>query len=199
MAPQLEDSLFKLKFTAKSLRRQSVKASKEVEVEKKKIKKAMMDGNQEIARLHAQSATRKHTEQLNLLKLASRVDAVASRVQTAVTMRQLTGNMGVVVKGMDRAMETMNTESISLIMDKFEQQFEDLDASASYYESATGAASAVDTPQEEVDLLLQQVADDAGIEREHTLGHAPKASLPEIKQQDQVEDKLEERLRALRN
>lgn len=198
MAPQLEDSLFKLKFTAKTLRRQSLKAGKEMETEKKKIKKAMTDGNEEIARLHAQSATRKRTEQLNLLKLASRVDAVASRVQTAVTMRQLTGNMGVVVKGMDRAMESMNTESISLIMDKFEQQFEDLDASSSYYESATGNASSVDTPQEEVDLLLQQVADDAGIDMEHNLASAPSTKLPSVKTNEQVDDKLEERLRALR-
>lgn len=197
MPPSLEDSLFKLKFTAKTLRRQSVKAGKEVENEKKKIKKAMLGGNEEIARLHAQTATRKHSEQLNLLRLASRVDAVASRVQTAVTMRQLTGNMGVVVKGMDKAMESMNTESISLIMDKFEQQFEDMDASASYYESATGAASAVDTPQEEVDILLQQVADDAGIEMSHNLGAVPTALPPQ--KQDVIEDKLEERLRALRN
>lgn len=167
-------------------------------MEKKKIKRAMVDGNEEIARLHAQSATRKHTEQLNLLKLASRVDSVASRVQTAVTMRQLTGNMGVVVKGMDKALESMNTENISLIMEKFEQQFEDLDASASYYENATGAASAVNTPQEEVDLLMQQVADDAGIDMRHKLSDAPSTELPKIAQQDQVEDKLEERLRALR-
>ena len=198
MPPSLEDSLFKLKFTGKSLRRQSVKAGKEVEAEKKKIKKAMVSGNEEIARLHAQTATRKHTEEPNLPRLASRVGAVAWRVQTAVTMRQLTGNMGVVVKGMDNAMETMNTESISLIMDKFEQQYEDMDASASYYESATGAASAIDTPQEEVDMLLQQVADDAGIEMRHNLGNVPQtAVLP--KQNDVVEDKLEERLRALRN
>lgn len=195
----LEDSLFKLKFTAKTLRRQSTKAGKEVELEKKKIKKAMLSGNDEIARLHAQTATRKHSEQLNLLRLASRVDAVASRVQTAVTMRQLTGNMGVVVKGMDKAMESMNTESISMMMDKFEQQFEDMDASAAYYEQATGAASAVDTPQEEVDVLLQQVADDAGIEMSRNLD-LNVTSVPSTAPQGQeVENRLEERLRALRN
>ena len=52
-----------------------------------------------------------------MLRLASRVDAVASRVETAVTMRQVTSNMTSVVKGMDKAMDTMNLERVShLIM-----------------------------------------------------------------------------------
>ncbi|PRT53932.1 Vacuolar protein-sorting-associated protein 46 [Wickerhamiella sorbophila] len=199
MAASLEDSLFRLKFTAKTLRRQSVKAGKEIESEKKKIKKAIQEGNDDIARIHAQSATRKQSERLNLLKLASRVEAVASRVQTAVTMRQVSGSMGSVVKGMDRALDTMNTEQISLIMDKFEQQFEDLDASAAYYETTTQSASALDTPQEQVDLLLQQVADEAGLELRHDMAEPSvetrqKLAAPE----EEVEDALNERLRALR-
>ena len=48
-----------------------------------------------------------------MLRLASRVDAVASRVETAVTMRQVTGNMAAVVKGMDKAVDTMNLEKVS--------------------------------------------------------------------------------------
>ena len=37
---------------------------------------------------------------------------MASRVETAVTMRQVTGNMTSVVKGMDKAMESMNLERV---------------------------------------------------------------------------------------
>ena len=47
-----------------------------------------------------------------MLRLASRVDAVASRVETAVTMRQVTSNMTSVVQGMDKAMESMNLERV---------------------------------------------------------------------------------------
>jgi division protein CdvB (Snf7/Vps24/ESCRT-III family) len=49
---------------------------------------------------------------LNLLRLGSRIDAVASRVQTAVTMRQVTGSMMNVVKGMDQAMKAMDLEKV---------------------------------------------------------------------------------------
>ncbi len=49
-------------------------------------------------------------------------------------------------------------------MDKFETQFEDMDVATGYYENATSSATAVATPQEDVDRLMLQVADEAGVE-----------------------------------
>ncbi|THG98859.1 hypothetical protein EW026_g3385 [Hermanssonia centrifuga] len=144
---QLENTLFNLKFTAKSLARQAKKAQKDEGTEKSRLKKgpfltqsitlrwgsahhyaqALQQGNNDGARIYAANAIRKKNEALNLLRLSSKVDAVASRVETAVTMKQMTGNMASVVKGMDKAMDHMNLERISLVMDKFESQFSDLD------------------------------------------------------------------------
>lgn len=100
-------------FTAKSLQRQAKKANKDETAEKNKLKAALQKGNTDGARIYAQNAIRKKTEGLNLLRLASRIDAVASRVETAVTMRTVTNSMGQVVKGMDKAMESMNLERVS--------------------------------------------------------------------------------------
>ena len=41
---------------------------------------------------------------------------MASRVQTAVTMRQVTGSMANVVKGMDGAMKAMDLEKVSAML-----------------------------------------------------------------------------------
>lgn len=41
--------------------------------------------------------------------------------------RQIVKNLGVVTKGLDRAMASMNLEEVEKIMQKFETQFEDLD------------------------------------------------------------------------
>ena len=193
----LENKLFQLKFTAKQLNRQAAKADKEIKAEEGKVKKAIQAGNNDIARVYAQNSIRKQGERKNLIVLASRIDAVASRVQTAVTMRSVTGNMVGVVRGMDRALKSMNPEQISLVMDKFESQFEDLDATASYYENATGNASALTTPPEEVDLLMQKVADQAGLELKQDL-EANKPVQAKVDATEEVEDKLNERLRALR-
>ena len=43
--------------------------------------------NPDIARVYAENAIRKKNESLNYLRLSSRVDAVASRVQTGVMMK----------------------------------------------------------------------------------------------------------------
>ena len=93
--------------TAKGLNRQAAKAHKEAEAQKGRVKKvaslgegmaakeeliwekAIQQGNADIARLYAGNVIRKETEHINLLRLSSRIDAVASRVQTAVTMRNV--------------------------------------------------------------------------------------------------------------
>ncbi|KAI5964341.1 uncharacterized protein KGF55_002283 [Candida pseudojiufengensis] len=199
----LEQSLFQLKFTAKQLNRQATKASKEETQEKAKIKKALAQGNNDIAQLYAQNAIRKSNERVNLLRLSSRIDAVASRVQTAVTMRSVTGNMTQVIRGMDKALQTMNLERISLVMDKFEDQFENLDSATNYYETSTNNVSALTTPQDQVDELLNQVADEAGIEMKQGLNatavDVEKPIVQTTSISEEKEDKLAERLRALRN
>lgn len=102
-----------LQFTAKQLNRQAAKAGKDEQTEKAKLKKAIQQGHADIAKIYAQNAIRKQNEKLNLLRLGSRIDAVSSRVQTAVTMRQVTGSMANVVKGMDGAMKSMDLEKVS--------------------------------------------------------------------------------------
>lgn len=197
----LEQSLFQLKFTAKQLNKQAAKAAKEEATEKNKTKKALRQGNNDIAQLYAQNAIRKANERVNLLRLASRVDAVASRVQTAVTMRTVTGNMTQVSKGMDKAVQTMNLERIAMVMDKFEKQFEDMDASTNYYENATSNVDALSTPQDQVDELMNQVADEAGLELRQGMADSNVAVLSPAPTpaSEEKEDILAQRLRALRN
>ena len=73
---------------------------------------AIQQNHPDIAKIYAQNAIRKQNEKLNLLRLGSRIDAVASRVQTAVTMRQVTGSMAGVVRGMEGAMKAMDLEKV---------------------------------------------------------------------------------------
>ncbi|KAF9435983.1 Vacuolar-sorting protein SNF7 [Entomortierella beljakovae] len=195
----LEKSLIQLKLTTKQLQRQSKKCVKDEGSEKIKLKKAIQQGNMEGARIYAANAIRKKNEALNLLRLSSRIDAVASRVQTAVTMRNVTMSMTSVVKGMDKAMESMNLEKISMVMDKFESQFEDLDVQTQYMENTMGNQSALTTPQDEVDTLMHQVADEHGLDLDIQLKDTPDTLINKTKEDDLKEqDDLSERLRALR-
>merc|ERR1719454_886130 len=125
----LEKQLFNLKFTAKQVTNLSKKCEKEESAEKTKIKKAMEKGNMEGARIHAQNAIRNKTQALNYLRLSARLDSVSSKLESAIKMQQVTKTMGSVVKGMDKA-------PISKVMEKFEQQFEDMDVKTEYIEGA---------------------------------------------------------------
>lgn len=83
-------------------------------------------------------------------------------------------------------------------MDRFETQFEDLDVATGYYENATSSATAVATPQDDVDRLMSQVADEAGVELSHEMAGATPANDIKAAPEEEREDKLGERLRALR-
>ena len=78
------------------------------------LAQALQQGNADGARIYASNAIRKKSEALNLLRLSSRVDAVASKIETAITMRQVAGNMTAVVRGMSRAADSMNLDQVHL-------------------------------------------------------------------------------------
>eukprot|EP00095_Tigriopus_kingsejongensis_P011292 snap_masked-scaffold14_size734282-processed-gene-2.15 protein:Tk11292 transcript:snap_masked-scaffold14_size734282-processed-gene-2.15-mRNA-1 annotation:"charged multivesicular body protein 1b-like" len=164
MSAVMEKHLFNLKFASKQMLRDSKKAEKDEKVEKAKLKKAIEKGNMEVARIHAENAIRQKTQSLNFLRMSARVDAVASRVQSAVTTKRVTGSMQGVVKAMDSAMKSMNLEKISGLMDKFEKEFEDLDVQTSVMEGAMNQTTATNVPQDAVEGLMKQAADEAGLE-----------------------------------
>lgn len=162
--PKMDTHLFNLKFAAKDLQRNSKKCEKEEKSEKAKVKKAIQKGNMEVARIHAENAIRQKTQAVNYLRMSARVDAVAARVQTAVTMNQVTKSMSGVVRGMDATLKSMNLEKISGLMDKFERQFETLDVQTNQMEEAMGSTTTLMTPQGQVDSLLHEMADEAGLD-----------------------------------
>jgi charged multivesicular body protein 1 len=88
-----------------------------------------------------------------------------------------------------------------MVMDKFETQFADLDVQTSYMEDTMSATTAVSTPQDQIDQLMRQTAEEADIELAHDLASKDVDALPDVAARETVgeEDaKLVERLRALR-
>jgi charged multivesicular body protein 1 len=194
----MEKHLFNLKFAAKELERNSKRCEKEERVEKTKLKKAIQKNNMEGARIHAENAIRQKNQALNYLRMASRVDAVASRVQTAVTTKKVTQSMAGVVKSMDVAMKSMNLEKISTLMDKFEKQFEDLDVQSSVMENTMSSTTTVTVPQNDVEHLMQQVADEAGLELNMELPAGETGTIASSTAASTEQDELTQRLAKLR-
>lgn len=194
----MEKHLFNLKFAAKELNRNSKRCDKEEKAEKAKIKKAIQKGNMEVARIHAENAIRQKNQAINFLRMSARVDAVAARVQTAVTMGKVTKSMAGVVKSMDATLKSMNLEKISALMDKFEHQFETLDVQTQQMEDTMSNTTTLTTPQNQVDMLLQEMADEAGLDLNMELPQGQTGSVgTSVASAEQ--DELSQRLARLRD
>jgi len=194
----MEKHLFNLKFAAKDLERQAKKCEKADREEKSKLKKAIQKGNMEGARIHGENAIRNKNQALNFRRMSARVDAVSSRVQSAVTTQKVTQSMGGVCKAMESAMKSMNLEKISMLMDRFEREFENLDVQSQVMEGTMSNTSTLNTPQGEVDGLMQQVADEAGLELNMDLPQAQNTSIASSSQASTEQDELSQRLARLR-
>ena len=164
---------------------------------------AIEQGSYDGARIFAQNAIRKKNERLNFLRLAARIDAVCTQLNASLKMNQVTANMASITKLMGPALESMNIEKISEVMDKFESQFEDLQVRTDYVHQAMDQTTSLSTPAEEVDTLLSEVGDEYKLDVGQALVN-PAATVPqpaeaEKAQQQPEEDDLVSRLRALQN
>ncbi|KAL3806038.1 hypothetical protein ACHAXA_005248 [Cyclostephanos tholiformis] len=198
----LEEELINLRITSKQMQRAAKKCEKNEKAAVLKVKKAIQQGNSEGAKIYAQDAIREKNQSLNCLGLASRIDAVASRLETAVRMNAVTKSMQGVVRGMDKGLASMDVDKISATMDKFERQFEDLDVKAAYMDTTMNATTASATPVDQVDELVKMVADENNLELGEAfsdLGPVRKIKEPETKRvAAPVQDDLEARLANLR-
>jgi len=109
--------------------------------------------------------------------------------------------MAQTVRGMDGALKSMDLEKIGTVMEKFEQQFEDLDVVSGYYEtvgSGVESQSVGVQGHSEVEALIGRVADEAGVELTQDLegSKAPTETMPNNEQEREAG--LGDRLRALR-
>jgi charged multivesicular body protein 1 len=197
----LADDLLQFRLTSKELARDSKKAMSRSEAEKKKALAAMKAGNIEGSRVYAQNAIREKKFYLQYLKLSSQIDGVASRLEQAIRMQKTSATMAQTVKGMTGALKSMNVDKITSTMEQFSKLFDDMDVNASIMAGAMDATNASSTPAEEVDLLLQQIGDEAGLDTADMLNAAGKgaSALPAQKAAATPEDDLEARLAALRS
>lgn len=196
---KLLDQIFQLKFTSKSLVRQSKKCEKDEKAEKLKVKKAIEKGNMDGARIYAENAIRKRNEQLNYLRLASRLDAVVARLSTQSNMQTISKSMSGIVKALDSALALGNMQKISQTMDQFEQTFVNMEVQSEFVENAMAGSTSLSTPEDDVNSLMQQVADDYGLEVSVGLPQAASHTVPEKDTESVVEDDLSKRLADLKS
>lgn len=125
-----------------------------------------------------------------MLRLASRLDGVVSRLETQAKMNLVNKDMAGIVKSLEKSLNANNLEKVSETMDMFEKQFENLDVRTEFVEQAMGNTTALSTPPEEVAGLMQQIADEHGLELSTDLP-AVATTAPQVKEKEDLENRLE--------
>ncbi len=125
-----------------------------------------------------------------MLRLASRLDGVVSRLETQAKMNLVNKDMAGIVKSLEKSLNANKLEKVSETMDMFEKQFENLDVRTEFVEQAMGNTTALSTPPEEVAGLMQQIADEHGLELSTDLP-AVATSAPQVQEKEDLENRLE--------
>eukprot|EP00916_Digyalum_oweni_P012191 GHVL01020183.1.p1 GENE.GHVL01020183.1~~GHVL01020183.1.p1 ORF type:complete len:134 (+),score=20.75 GHVL01020183.1:309-710(+) len=105
--------------------------------------------------------------------MASKMDAIASRMDTANKSHLITQDISKAVPQLNKALNDLSVEDITRSMDQFEKLFDDLDARSDYVTNAVDSTTATTTPIDQVDSLIQQVADDHALDVSVMLSDAP--------------------------
>merc|ERR1712167_507259 len=104
---------------------------------------------------------------------------------------------------MGNALKSMDMDKISKIMDKFEEEDEDMQVITRTMEQTFDSTTATMTPQEEVDGLIHQVIDENNLEVDDTFSDlATPHGVPAAEPAEPVkapQDDLAARLEALRS
>lgn len=160
----------------------------------------------QIARIHAASAVREKRRQVTLRSEAARADVIINELKAAQSTRDTSRTLALASRGLDAASKSVNLEHLVAHANNFLARSEDFKIASSAIEDVAQGVSMQEYGAEgetEVDRMMEQLADDAGVdmrmalESEQTPGH-------EIKQQEaakpdaEAEDGLGARLRALR-
>lgn len=164
-----------------------------------------------IARIHAASAVREKRRQISLRAEAARADVIINELKAAQSTRDTSRTLAMASRGLDAASRSVNLEQLVAHANNFLARSEDFKIASSAIDDVAQGVTMQEYGAEgetEVDRLMEQLADDAGVDLRMAL-EAEGASAPreDVKEHQgvqtqkvdaEVEDGLGARLRALR-
>merc|ERR1711988_277331 len=169
---EMMEMTMQMKIQSKMLNRSATRCDKESGKEKLKVRQAMEKGNNEGARLYAENAIRQKNQAMVHRRLAARLDAVASKLESCQNSMKVAHNLGVITQRLGPSLNAMNIAQISQTMDDFEQVLEDQDVMTDTITGAIDTATSTMTPADAVDDMINEVADEHNIERGQQFGNA---------------------------
>ncbi|KAJ5377925.1 uncharacterized protein N7496_005334 [Penicillium cataractarum] len=200
-----------VKLHSNRLKKEASRAEATFKSEKAKADRAMKAHEFQIARIHASSAVREKRRQVTLKAEAARADVIINELKAAQSTRDTSRTLALASRGLDAASKSVNLEHLVAHANNFLARSEDFKIAGAAIEDVAAGISMAEYGAEgesEVDALMGQLADDAGVEwrmaLEDEAGKVPEGRVQESHKVSEggvpgeVEDGLGARLRALR-
>ena len=170
---EMFDKIFEFKMMAKQFAKESKKAENEYKKNLTKTKNLMEKGKYDQARVTAADAIRKKNEINRYQVLSSKIDTIAQRLQSAMQTNQLTEKMSQLTKLMAGSGDKLNDiVQLADTMENFEKMFDDLDVNNAMMNEVMNNVNAGTIDDNEVNLLVNQVAEANGMKIMDSLNNA---------------------------
>ena len=170
---EMYDKIFEFKMMAKQFAKESKKAENEYKKNLTKTKNLMEKGKYDQARVTAADAIRKKNEINRYQVLSSKIDTIAQRLQSAMQTNQLTEKMSQLTNLMAGSGDKLNDiVQLADTMENFEKMFDDLDVNNAMMNEVMNNVNAGTIDDNEVNLLVNQVAEANGMKIMDSLNNA---------------------------
>lgn len=191
---------FQARFQAKQARREAQKAAKQDPILKKQIQELLKKGETAKAYQKAKMLLSKQALAQQMDQMADMAELSSAQIQANNAMNRMTHMMASSSRTMSVAQRNVNPEKTLLTLEQFKQQNEEYAMSNGIYQDAIAQSTSAQVSDDAVHELLGKLADDAGVELSAELNSPkPVAAEPETTEPTaEEEDKLQQRLRALR-
>jgi charged multivesicular body protein 1 len=191
---------FQARFQAKQARREAQKAAKQDPILKKQIQELLKKGETQKAYQKAKMLLSKQALAQQMDQMADMAELSAAQIQANNAMNRMTHMMAQSSRTMGVAQKNTNPEKTLVTLEQFKQQNEEYAMSNGIYQDAITQSTSAQVGEDAVHELLGKLADDAGVELSMELNKAtPVAADPQTAEPSaEEEDKLQQRLRALR-
>ncbi|GKT32965.1 Snf7 family like protein [Aduncisulcus paluster] len=162
--PTMDDFAFELKMNSKQLQREASKAKQDEAKYKTKVLACIKEGDRATAEIHAQSCIRCKQQALKMTRLGARMEAVAMQLKSAAVMQGTAQMMGQTAGMLSSAMASMDMEQLGRIMDKCEEQFEELEIKSRVMDDALGKQAITGASSQSVGQMMTEIAEEAKID-----------------------------------
>jgi charged multivesicular body protein 1 len=182
------------------MQRSAKKCEDNQKAQKAKMLKAMKEKNMQSAKIYGDSCIREKNQALQFQRFAAKIDAVASRLESAMRVQEINAAMGSTVRSMAGVLKNMNVDHVAATMEDFEKAFADMDVRTGYMEGAMETSTGMMTSPDEVDQLMQMAAEEANLDVAALMDSAGTVGTkkPAAAAAATTEDALEARLAQLR-